>query len=41
MEHSYQKDYLLSPYRVLDLTGEHGLMCGKAAGGFRSRGDYR
>lgn len=27
-----QKDYLLSPYRVLDLTGEHGLMCGKVLG---------
>ena len=24
-----QKDYLLTPYRVLDLTGENGLMCGK------------
>jgi len=29
-----QKDYLLSPYRVLDLTGEHGLMCGKVLGDF-------
>src|SRR5688500_1339694 len=26
------KDYLLTPYRVLDLTGEHGLMCGKVLG---------
>ena len=29
-----QKDYLLTPYRVLDLTGEHGLMCGKVLGDF-------
>jgi len=29
-----QKDFLLSPYRVLDLTGEHGLMCGKVLGDF-------
>ena len=27
-----QKDYLLTPYRVLDLTGETGLMCGKMLG---------
>ncbi|MBM4255440.1 MAG: CoA transferase [Deltaproteobacteria bacterium] len=27
-----QKDYLLTPYRVLDLTGENGLMCGKLLG---------
>ena len=27
-----QKDYLLTPYRVLDLTGETGLMCGKVLG---------
>lgn len=26
------KDYLLTPYRVLDLTGETGLMCGKMLG---------
>jgi len=29
-----QKDYLLTPYRILDLTGEHGLMCGKVLGDF-------
>src|SRR5262245_38332206 len=27
-----QKDYLLTPYRVLDLTGETGFMCGKVLG---------
>jgi len=27
-----QKDYLLAPYRILDLTGENGLMCGKMLG---------
>jgi len=27
-----QKDYLLTPYRILDLTGESGLMCGKMLG---------
>ena len=26
------KDYLLTPYRVLDLTGETGFMCGKVLG---------
>src|SRR4030095_830133 len=34
MSTASQKDYLLSPYRVLDLTGEHGLMCGKVLGDF-------
>src|SRR4030095_1756451 len=34
MSTANQKDYLLSPYRVLDLTGEHGLMCGKVLGDF-------
>jgi crotonobetainyl-CoA:carnitine CoA-transferase CaiB-like acyl-CoA transferase len=27
-----QKDYLLTPYRVLDLTDETGFMCGKVLG---------
>jgi crotonobetainyl-CoA:carnitine CoA-transferase CaiB-like acyl-CoA transferase len=27
-----QKDYLLTPYRVIDLSGETGLMCGKMLG---------
>lgn len=34
MSTANQKDYLLSPYRVLDLTDEHGLMCGKVLGDF-------
>ena len=34
MSTANQKDYLLSPYRILDLTGEHGLMCGKVLGDF-------
>ncbi|MBI3756699.1 MAG: CoA transferase [Deltaproteobacteria bacterium] len=29
-----QKDYLLTPYRVLDLSGESGFMCGKVLGDF-------
>jgi crotonobetainyl-CoA:carnitine CoA-transferase CaiB-like acyl-CoA transferase len=29
-----QKDYLLTPYRVLDLSGETGFMCGKVLGDF-------
>lgn len=34
MNADHSKDYLLCPYRVLDLTGEHGLMCGKVLGDF-------
>ena len=34
MSTTVQKDYLLTPYRILDLTGEHGLMCGKVLGDF-------
>jgi len=34
MNAAAHKDYLLTPYRVLDLTGEHGLMCGKVLGDF-------
>ena len=34
MNTANQKDYLLTPYRILDLTGEHGLMCGKVLGDF-------
>ena len=32
MSAAAQKDYLLTPYRVLDLAGESGLMCGKLLG---------
>jgi crotonobetainyl-CoA:carnitine CoA-transferase CaiB-like acyl-CoA transferase len=32
MSAANEKDFLLTPYRVLDLTGESGLMCGKVLG---------
>src|SRR5262245_39450697 len=32
MSANNEKDFLLTPYRVLDLTGENGLMCGKMLG---------
>lgn len=32
MSSNTAKDYLLTPYRVLDLTGETGFMCGKVLG---------
>jgi benzylsuccinate CoA-transferase BbsE subunit len=32
MSGNFQKDYLLTPYRVLDLSGETGFMCGKMLG---------
>jgi crotonobetainyl-CoA:carnitine CoA-transferase CaiB-like acyl-CoA transferase len=32
MSKTSQKPYLLTPYRVLDLTGEIGMMCGKVLG---------
>jgi len=32
MSANNQKDYLLTPYHVLDLTSETGLMCGKMLG---------
>ncbi|MEW6297477.1 MAG: CoA transferase [Thermodesulfobacteriota bacterium] len=34
MASATQKDHLLGPYRVLDLTGETGFMCGKVLGDF-------
>lgn len=32
MSENSRKDYLLTPYTVLDLTGETGMMCGKVLG---------
>ena len=32
MSNNSPKDYLLTPYKVLDLTGETGMMCGKILG---------
>ncbi len=32
MNDKTSKDYLLTPYKVLDLTGETGMMCGKVLG---------